>query len=366
MAGEVQLRRLSSCFFYGSASASARLSFSRPLSLSISLDRPTELTYPPINRAPQANLITRSEAESLLLKGPLSLPPPSSSPSTAQAPAPAPSIHRLPSLATLTFAYYSGAHLGTRFLLGEEKGVVKVVLGVGAVGLVGVVGGRSSRGIGSLRRGGVGGGGEEVVVVRLERGEGGGGGMDAMRFGTAAAAGGVREDRSKVKVRIQVLSVEEWRGAFCARVFSFVSSSLPFSPFFPLHSSLLLPSSSLPPLPSLPFPLPLFSPSLSPSLSPPPLSLSLSPHPQADQPPSQPNSTLHQPIAKACPSFEFGASPVPSSSSSSSFAASNGPSDREDEDDSEDWLHLAVARMWPGVEEEGEGEEEEEEEGEGG
>lgn len=141
----------------------------------------------------QANLITRREAEAVLGKGPL---PPSSPLARA------PSIHRLPSLATLTAAYYAGAQVGTRVILGKlnvgESRGAQVLVGAGAVGGAVVVGSRSSRG--TVMKGNA---TEEVQLETVA-----GGAVGAMGLLGGGGGGGA--------VKITVLSVEECRGTpFC-------------------------------------------------------------------------------------------------------------------------------------------------------
>ncbi|ORY81790.1 hypothetical protein BCR35DRAFT_303943 [Leucosporidium creatinivorum] len=136
----------------------------------------------------QANLITRREAEAVLGKGPIK------SPSTSLAPV----IHRIPSLATLTAAYYTGAHVGTRVILGKvtiESRVAPVAVGAAAVGGAVLVFSRSSRG----------------TTKKLEEGS-----VDLASFGGGAVGplrlpGGGKVDLSQVKI----LSQEECRACPC-------------------------------------------------------------------------------------------------------------------------------------------------------
>lgn len=111
----------------------------------------------------------------------------------------APSIHRIPSLATLTAAYYAGAHVGTRVILGKlnvaESRGAQVLIGAGAVGGAVVVGSRSSRGTSSQ--------GNTTEEVELESTAGGG--IGAM--GLLGARGGGA-------LKITVLSGDECRSEF--------------------------------------------------------------------------------------------------------------------------------------------------------
>ncbi|KAK4048340.1 hypothetical protein OIV83_004862 [Microbotryomycetes sp. JL201] len=85
----------------------------------------------------KAEMITRQDAEAVLGKGP------------AKATSAAPFIHRLPSLSTLAAAYYAGATIGTRIILGRltiDSRVAAVVVGAVTVGGASVLFSRSSLG----------------------------------------------------------------------------------------------------------------------------------------------------------------------------------------------------------------------------
>ncbi|KAM0791196.1 hypothetical protein ACM66B_005678 [Microbotryomycetes sp. NB124-2] len=85
----------------------------------------------------KADMITRQDAEAVLGKGP------------AKATSAAPFIHRLPSLSTLAAAYYAGATVGTRVVLGRltvDSKLAPVVVGAATVGGASVLFSRSSMG----------------------------------------------------------------------------------------------------------------------------------------------------------------------------------------------------------------------------